>query len=63
MQLTFIVTCFAKYDFLLDFFVVTNQVNYQDYSGIYNWGRHAFAEVILELHGSFTLERHLVIYL
>ena len=39
MQLTFILTCSAKYDFLVDFFVVTNQANYQqyqDYSGIYN---------------------------
>ena len=30
MQLTFILTCFAKYDLLVDFFVVTNQANYQD---------------------------------
>ena len=54
---------FCKIWFLVDFFVVPNQANYQDYSGIYDWGRHAFAEVILEPHGSFTLERHLVIYL
>ena len=43
MQLTFILTCFAKYDFLVDFFVVTNQANYQDCSGIYNWGRHCIS--------------------
>ena len=33
-------TCLAKYDLLLDPFVVTNQVKHQDYSGIYNQGRH-----------------------
>ena len=38
MQLTFILTCFAKYDFLVDFFVVTNQANYQDYWGVYILG-------------------------
>ena len=64
MQLAFVVTCFAKYDFPVDVFVVqiertikitrefiTKQV------GI------ALAKVILELQGSFTLERHLVICL
>ena len=35
VQVTFILTCFAKYDFLVDFFVVTNQANYQDCLGIY----------------------------
>ena len=51
-------TCFAKYDFLVDFFVVTNQANYQDYSGIYT-------EVGITRTPRFlvTLERHLVIYL
>ena len=34
---------FSKYDLLVDFFVVTNQANYQDYSGIYNWGRHCIS--------------------
>ena len=53
MQLTFILTCFAKYVFLADFFVVTNQANYQDYSGIYTEVGIASAEAILELHGSF----------
>ena len=48
MQLTFILTCFAKYDFLVDFITEV---------------RIALAEVILELHGSFTLQRHLVVYL
>ena len=43
MQMTFILTCFAKYDFFVDFFVVTNQANYQDYSGIYSWGRHCIS--------------------
>ena len=43
MQLTFILTCFAKYGFLVDFFVVTNQANYQDCSGIYNWSRHCIS--------------------
>ena len=43
MQLTFILTCFAKYDLLVDFFVVTNQANYQDYSGIYNLGKHCIS--------------------
>ena len=32
----FYTTCFAKHDLLVDIFVVTNQANYQDYSGIYN---------------------------
>ena len=53
MQLTFILTCFAKYVFLADFFVVTNQANYQDYSGIYTEVGIASAEAILKLHGSF----------
>ena len=43
MQLTFILTCFVKYDFFVDFFVVTNQANNQDYSGIYSWGRHCIS--------------------
>ena len=42
---------------------MTNQANYQDYSGIYTEVDIVLAEVILELRGSFTLERHLVIYL
>ena len=42
-QLTFILTCFANYDFFVDFFFVTNQANHQDYSGIYNWGRHCIS--------------------
>ena len=42
MELTFILTCFAKYHFFVDFFVVTNQTNYQDYSGIYR-ARHCIS--------------------
>ena len=30
-----ILTCFAKYDFLVDFFVGANEENYQGYSRIY----------------------------
>ena len=55
MQLTFILTCFAKCVFLVDFFVVTDQANYQDCSGIYTEVGIALAEDILELHCSFTL--------
>ena len=64
MQLTFMVTCFAKYDFLVDVFVVTYQANYQDYSRIYNCEVGiALAELILELLGSFTVERRAFRYL
>ena len=46
-------TCLAKYDLLVDPFVVTNQAKHQDYSGIFNRGRHSLAEVTLEFQGSF----------
>ena len=64
MQLTFILTCFAKYDFLVDFFVVTNQANYKTTREFITEVGIALAlEVILELLGSFTLERRAFRYL
>ena len=36
-------TCFAKYDFFVDYFVVTNRANYQNDSAIFNQGRHCIS--------------------
>ena len=55
-------SCFAKYDFLVDYFVVTNQSNYTIYqndSAINNQGSIVLAQVTLE----FTWEMHLVLNL
>ena len=54
MQLTFMLTCFAKYDLLIDVFVVTNQANYKTTREFITEVGIALEQVILELLGSFT---------
>ena len=63
MQLTFMLTCFAKYDLLIDVFVVTNQANYKTTREFITEVGIALEQVILELLGSFTLERRAFRYL
>ena len=63
MQLTFMLTCFAKCDLLIDVFVVTNQANYKTTREFITEVGIALEQVILELLGSFTLERRAFRYL
>ena len=63
MQLTFMLTRFAKYDLLIDVFVVTNQANYKTTREFITEVGIALEQVILELLGSFTLERRAFRYL
>ena len=63
MQLTFMLTCFAKYDLLIDVFVVTNQANYKTTREFITEVGIALEQVILEFLGSFTLERRAFPYL
>ena len=56
-------TCFAKYDLLIDVFVVTNQANYKTTREFITEVGIALEQVILELLGSFTLERRAFRYL
>ena len=56
-------TCFAKCDLLIDVFVVTNQANYKTTREFITEVGIALEQVILELLGSFTLERRAFRYL
>ena len=61
--MTFILTCFAKCVFIVDVFVVQIKRTVKTNREFITEVGIALAEAILELHGSFILERHLVIYL
>ena len=64
MQLTFILTyCFAKYDFLVDVLSLQSKRTIKTTREFITEVGIALAEVILELPGSFTLERRPFRYL